>query len=338
MSALSISTSQDLLAYIPATLGFWPSESIAVLAITADSTAGAVLRADLSPAVTHPDGAALHIAELVANAEPAKTVAAIYTAEPFKSGQFPHLEVALALMAHLPDCQTVFWVSPDKVRSYMTGDAFTTDEVKASPMALDAMFSGRNITPDCSVEIPEADFMSSEHEETIEAVTQALVLAGTTTTGGEGVIKLWDAVLNEQRITTKIEIALLATLKNHTLRDVAMATMISSQLPDPSNPEKIGRRCMGATHTTPEWDRIDKAQTILNDLLVLATGHLRAEPLALLGAFEWHKGRGTAATQYLKAGLAENPEHRLSSLLLEVCTTAVLSPWAKNPSKAYRQN
>lgn len=335
---LSISSSADLLAFIPSSLGFWPSESIAVIGISREDTAGAVLRVDLQAALGNPDAAATTVADLINNASPTKTVAAIFSPSPLTDGRLPHLDVALALHRTLPDCQTVFWVGPDTVHSYTTGESFPVDEVKTSPLALEMLAIGRSYGPSPSVEIPEAPEMAEDDAELIEATAEALQIAGPDAAGGDCVIHLWNAVLNGQEATPNTELAMLGTLKFKPLRDLAMATMVSSDLPDPADLAGIGTRLMGGGATAPNWTRIEKAEVLLKDLLKVASGELRAEPLALLGAIEWFRGKGTPASHYLEAALTASPGHRLASLLLEAVSRGILAPWAKNSATAYRKN
>ena len=64
-----------------------------------------------------------------------------------------------------------------------------------------------------------------------------------------------------------------------------------------------------------DWDRIDRAEQLLKDMLHVTPGKLRAPIFTVLGFIAWYKGSGTTANAYYDLALELDSGYTMAGLL-----------------------
>lgn len=113
------------------------------------------------------------------------------------------------------------------------------------------------------------------------------------------------------------------------------ATPAAGKRTFPDGSADLFREVFLATHSAPDWDRLDAAHATFLRLAAIAGGQPRSALLSILGWLEWARGRGSRAHHYLQEALKETPEYTLAELLLTLVSTGSLAPWARKRETAW---
>ena len=84
---------------------------------------------------------------------------------------------------------------------------------------------------------------------------------------------------------------------------------------------------LGIGDVAPLPARLRKSIDVLRGIAEVAPETLRAAPLTILAWLEWTRGRGTAASGYLDAALAADPEYLLARLFQQLLDGGATPLW-----------
>lgn len=161
-----------------------------------------------------------------------------------------------------------------------------------------------------------------------------------------------DPVVAERRIRAKDSPCgvLLASLHDKTLRDLLPYLAGRGERPALQAFREVASGAgfgdaaqdfsgflLGTSEVKPDWERLERLWFICRDLLGVAAGTDHAALLCLLGWIEWAKGRGSLALNLLKAALRTNPEYRLAQLLRRLLEAGEMPGWVADPDRAWHR-
>lgn len=107
--------------------------------------------------------------------------------------------------------------------------------------------------------------------------------------------------------------------------------------PLPGTPgEGTARTAKVALASGPDWERLDRAEPLLQFLARSTEGPDRAPVLCILGWIQWCKGRGTWAGHYFAASQKSQPGYKLAALLDQLLAVGHIAQCAKDRRTAWR--
>ena len=93
----------------------------------------------------------------------------------------------------------------------------------------------------------------------------------------------------------------------------------------------LTRLLLGQSSLRPERRRVERALTLLRQLVADAPRGCAVGPLCIAAWLAWCLGRGSAAGAFLDRALEEEPEHPMASLLHAFIGSGALPDWAFTP-------
>lgn len=333
--SLTATSHADLLASIPHTLGFKPTDSLVVVGLK-DNRLGATLRVDL-PALQD-TGMADYVANLFSEQEHAEgVVVAIYDNE-VRPVHWSENTAFLKLKDALDDEGL-----PISVALLVTNTHFSNllctqvccppqqvEEITESVMNAAMIFKGSAVAEQAGITVPPAPT-----EELAEQVMEVLRGVEVHPLNGDPFDVLQPAIASA-RLEWELALGsepgleqaahLLAPLARKPVRDQLFADAVGS----PADPEAFKLALTGRSERV-DWERAQKYERLALSLLAYApTGQLRAELLCLVGFIQWHKGKGSAAGLLFADALEASPEHRLATLLSTMIAQGFLTTVSKS--------
>jgi hypothetical protein len=307
----------DLLAALPHVLGFHPTGSLVVLALTGDpprATVDSALRTDLVAPGQHPD-LAEHLADVLTRQRIDRVIVAVIGNTADASGEPPHRELITAVgQAFARENITVvhaLWTAATRRgqpwRCYQHPDCRgTLADPDTSPVAAAAVVAGHRTYASRAA---LADQLTPDDGHAL--ARRARLLAGRTPrldADGVGVGRALTIVTGAIEATTEgrppatdIEIALLAAC-----------------LSDP----RVTEQCLaisGGRHA-------EAAEQLWRVLTRTTPAPYRAEPAILLAVTAYLRGDGALAHLALDAARTAAPDHVMVSLLRRVFQTGITPP------------
>ncbi len=106
--------------------------------------------------------------------------------------------------------------------------------------------------------------------------------------------------------------------------------------PSKKSPARAARQGNKAQPHGPDWERLDRAEPLLQFLARATQGPDRAPVLCILGWIQWCKGRGTWAGHYFAACHESQPGYTLAGLLDQLLAVGYIAECAKNRHTAWQ--
>lgn len=367
----SMATPDEVLAYIPHALGFYPRNSV-VLLILQQTGLCATLRVDLpleSRGKAEEDLWVRQMINLVQKVPHADGLFIVfYTgASQGKSQQWPPRDgllksLAASVSAAGLQVRDGWHVGTKRWRSYFCMDArccppegFPLPDLALTETHLRMVLAGS---------APETELWDGEgvprweNYETIRGMLAENIEIVSAPEGRETLIAAWADLLGDDpaiaekkiRLQASLSASLLASLHDKTLRDLLPylagrgekdAFEVMSEILCDTEFSRVSRNfsefLLGTTELYPDWERIERLWFICRDLLGVADGTDHAALLCLLGWIEWAKGRGSCALALLQAALRIDRDYRLAQLLMRLLETGEMPLWVTDPVKAWHR-
>ncbi|MGP5014522.1 DUF4192 family protein [Glutamicibacter ardleyensis] len=342
---ISLKDPESVLAYIPHALGFQPEDSL-VLLILSKEKLEATLRVDLCHNVNGLSEWAHTVSNLVRRVDNAtRVVPVIYTpaGTDVSSARYVAImdNLAVAFMSYAIDVSTGYGVA-DKVFEYSASEYLDIDlnNVKFHPVSVQLVSNGSaprerqwdatNVPVWGNIEqvralVSESDFPVPEYFS-----SWGLVLAD----------KEPEALLADVQLCSK----LLNGLKYKVVRDLVpyLAGMGEINMMQAyadltaGMPNDFGDFMLGKTTHAPDWERIDRLDTVARYLLGGAVSGERHALMTLIAWIEWARGRGSMATALLDQVIAEDASYGLADLLKRMMNGGIVPDWATDSARAWR--
>lgn len=366
-----MATPDEVLAYIPHALGFYPRNSV-VLLILQQTGLCATLRVDL-PLESHGKSEEelwvrqmVNLVQKVPHADGLFIV--FYTAATQgKTPQWPPRGELLKNLAagvsavglHVRDG---WHVGTKRWHSYFCMDArccppegFPLPDLALTETHLRMVLAGS---------APETELWDGggvprwDNQEIIRKILNDKVELILAPGGRETLIAAWADLLGDDpaiaekkiRLQESLTASLLGSLHDKTLRDLlpylagrgendafeAMNEILDATAFSRSS-RNFSEFLLGTTELYPDWERLERLWFICRDLLGVAAGIDHAALLCLLGWIEWAKGRGSCALALLRAALRIDRDYRLAQLLMRLLETGEMPLWVADPVKAWHR-
>ncbi|PYI65747.1 hypothetical protein CVV68_17030 [Arthrobacter livingstonensis] len=338
MEPIRISSPADVISYMGHSLGYWPQESLVCVALDG-TTLGPTLRVNLPDTTDVGEAYSDRVAHYFGVDHDATAVLmALFTHQPWsKGGPKPfatmvqglrcHFSAAGLLVHHVWIVGPTSFVPYDGPNSTCCGQEIPLAALESSTLNAELVYQGSLIEPSDTPAIPELTATHADHD----AVDSAMrFMASHPAKGLAAVYRLWMELIDHGAEPTHDQLAeVLAGLQQVGLRDQILADM-------PGINEPMGSTLFGATDEAPQWDRIDRSESLLRQLLTIAAPTHAAAPLTMLGHICWWKGKGTAAANYMHVALTFDPDYHLARLLDQMLGAGAVSGWAQHKHTAYR--
>ena len=332
---LRVSTPADILAYIPHALGFAPAACFVLLTMRG-TRLGATLRLDAPTDVPPLDFAQKITTFLAADTKATGTLCVVYTdtdAAPGEPRPFhDHLEAIIGELdlARMP-LRDAWIVTPTHWRNLLCGEdcgecvpqplEAITDSITNATMILHGSSYGTGAPAPATFTGP--------------ADTKDRILAALPTGTDESAATaraLWAETLDStDPVDPATALTLTGNLHHPYVRDMMAYDLVSD------GTDSHGDVFLGLGGIVPDWEKIRRAETILNQLVTAAPDGFRAPMLTLLGWIEFYRGSSTLAGEFFDLALKDTPDYRLAQLLSEVIHRGTVAGVAQNPATAYRR-
>lgn len=369
-SGFSLASPEEVLAYIPHALGFYPRNAV-VLLIMQGSSLAATLRVDLPRGESGEGQATEWVAQLVqlVHKVPDATAvfAALYTGQVPGEGHdsLPRHELverlAPALVRSGVNVRDAWYVGATRWHSYFCAsenccpaDGFDLPDLALTETHLRMVLAGS---------APEEQIWDGSgiadwtNKATVRECAEILMEEYAGTAPRESLIRDWaglldsDAVVAERKMRSDDAFcaSLLASLNDRMVRDILPylagrgPVRAFEALKEVSQGSEFGRAAadfseflLGTADCTPDWDRIDQLWYLCRDLLGVAEGPEKSALLCLLGWVNWAKGKGSSALKLFAAALDKDPGYRLAQLMAKLLETGEMPTWVADPERAWR--
>lgn len=369
-SGFSLASPEEVLAYIPHALGFYPRNAVVLLIMQGQGLA-ATLRVDLPRPENGTDQATRWVAQLVhlVHKVPAPTAvfAAIYTGTtPTQGhGSLPKHELidrlAPALVRSGVHVRDAWYVGDKRWHSYFCAsddccpaEGFDLPDLALTETHLRMVVAGS---------APEAEIWDGSgvcewsNKAAIRENTEILLEEYAGRLPRESLMRDWaellaaDPAVAEHKIRSEEAFcaSLLVSLQDRMLRDILPylagrgAVRAVGALQEVNRPSDFGTAAsdfsgflLGTSNCTPDWDRLDHLWYLCRDLLGVAEGQEESALLCLLGWINWAKGKGSSALRLFTTVLEKDPEYRLAQLMVKLLETGEMPSWVADPQRAWR--
>lgn len=369
-SNFSLASPEEVLAYIPHALGFYPRNAV-VLLIMQGTGLAATLRVDLPAAEGSSDLVARwadQLVQLVHKVPDATAVfAALYTGQAPNGNHdsLPRHELVERLAPELVrsgiQVRDAWYVGASRWHSYFClsenccpSEGFDLPDLALTETHLRMVVAGS---------APEDQLWDgtgiAEWDNKNDVRTNVDILAAefTGTVPRESLIKDWarlldeDPVVAERRLRTDDVLcaSLLLSLNDRMIRDIlpylaGRGTLQAFEaLKEVSRGVEFGRASkdfsdflLGTAACTPDWDRLERLWFFCRDLLGVAEREETSALLCLLGWVNWAKGKGSSALKLFGTALANDPEYRLAQLMAKLLESGEMPSWVADPARAWR--
>lgn len=403
---IRVSAGEDLLAFIPHILGYWPERSIVCIGMSGKSLR-ATMRLDLPPE-NMKDAAAfagLAASQLASDGAADGCLIAIFGIEDWDAPRdLPqaalYQELRRAFEKFRLPVRDAWYVGPRHWRSLECADESCCPwpgklnaSIQESFVNTEFIYRGSMVRESPGQQIQAAVAVGDEGfaGKVAAAGTQfqdVLALTGTGAHQLAATLGVWDLAMHQwpEKPDPAMAAYLLASLGESTARDaviVAIATNPNAAFagaagtgtlhPDSGNiaaPENwyggnqaegwqagiddvgeeaimkaardfanilVGEISDGESNELlgPDWQRLGRAEQLLQFLAGATSAPDKAPVLCLLGWIEWCKGRGTWAGHYFQLCLQIHPGYRLAALLDRLLSVGYVAACAKNPRTAW---
>lgn len=291
---LSVGSPEDVLAYVPHVLGYWPQLSLVVLAMRGKQL-GASLRLDLPDRAAGPASQSKYartVAEHIRLDSKADGVLlAIYAGVDWRDASDPGYDrlmfsVAQAMAAVGMPVREAWWVGENSWRDYLCRDlrccpleGRSLKGVRDSMLSAELVYRGSSYEADlaAAMELPEVgpEHQSEYRKAFAQARAKATVrasgasgLADATLTGSElaGVLDRWEATLVGERTISMTTLAqLAASWCNPHARDAVMVLALTDR--KRATVEGTADLLLGSPAVTPPWHRLARLEEILRHIV-----------------------------------------------------------------------
>jgi hypothetical protein len=344
----------DLLIALPRILGYTPTNSIVVQTFQSRRTA-ASLRVDLPPdeRSAHPTAVADAIIRLISRVPGIDAVLVlIYTDEEWdRPDRLPHAAVVESIVTRMASAGLgivdAMCCSPGAWASYLDAEHGVIDEQQTSRISteLDAAGAPHDVVGITQGAQPIASMPPEQRTEVAEAATAI-------THDVHERERLWEWPEASTLWSDAIEsapcdlppaamAALLWSIRDKEVRDCVLMFLawgadagdrasVDTQLlrrgvPVPSG--SILETFVGDGRTAPDGLRLEGAVRLLRHLVSLAPRPWQLAPLTMLAWFEWARGQGSAAGDYLDEALSIGPGYELARLFEQLMRTGRVPDW-----------
>ncbi|ASN38954.1 hypothetical protein CGQ24_07975 [Arthrobacter sp. 7749] len=369
-SNFSLASPEEVLAYIPHALGFYPRNAV-VLLIMQGSGLAATLRIDL-PNAENGDAQAAHwitqLVKLVHKVPDASAVfLAIYTGQ--QSGtsheSLPKADLVRALAPALVrskiQVRDAWYVGAHHWHSYfcLSEDCCPSEGYDLPDLALTETHLRMVVAGSAPTEeiwdgrgAPEWPNKSA-----IRSLIEILTGELPGTASRESMIRGWAQLLDSDPLVAERRFrgdetlcaSLLVSLNDRMVRDILPylagrgAARAYAAFQEVSRATDFGKASedfsgflLGTASCTPEWDRIDRLWFLCRDLLGVAQGPEETALLCLMGWINWSKGKGSSALRLFVTALELDPDYRLAQLMEKLLETGEMPTWVADPARAWR--
>ncbi len=369
-SSFSLASPEEVLAYIPHALGFYPRNAV-VLLIMQGTGLAATLRVDL-PLTGNGEEQCLQwtkqLVRLVHKVPDATSVfAAIYTGQtPGKDhGSLPKhelLEQLAAAMVHSGiHVRDSWYVGAQRWHSYFCksenccpSEGFELPDLALTETHLRMVVAGSAPEEHIWDGSGVADWTNKT---TIREYAEILAHEYVGTDNRESMIRDWADLLEAHPVLAERRLrgdesfcaSLLVSLSDRTVRDILPylagrgTTRALEAFKEVSREAGFGPASqdfseflLGTSSCTPDWDRIDRLWFYCRDLLGAAHGTEETALLCLLGWVNWAKGKGSSALGLFSTALEKDPDYRLAQLMGTLLESGEMPSWVADPRRAWR--
>lgn len=375
---LSVGSPQDVLAFVPHTLGYWPESSLVVMAMDGKRL-GASMRLDLpdrdasfADSLKYAKSVARHIRlDNSADGSLLALYAGIDWCDALDPG-YDQLMVCLSQALGLVGMpvREAWWVGENRWRDYLCRDqdccpleGRLLKGIRDSALNAELIYRGSSYRQDL-VEAMEVPAMSPDKRlKSMAAFQRELGRIGSQRPVGSVLtdsLRRWDAALTVKSSAAKRPVdtadslgCLAALFGNPHIRDVVMVLALTDydQAVDPGSVDLL----LGSVELVPHWNRLGRLEELLRQILALhevnfgspgdlgqfagtAERNSAAAALSALGWLEWCRGRGSRAGTYLDSALRVIPDYRLATLFLELLESGLLCSWAMDQKTAWQRD
>lgn len=370
-SNFSMTGPDDVLAYVPHALGFYPRNS-AVLIIMQKAGLAATLRVDLPSANRGPSEEDLWVSQMVNLVHKVPRVdsvfVAFYTGSTRESAESwpPRGSLIQSLVEALHSAgvqvRDGWHVGAERWHSYF---CLSADCCPPEGFALpDLALTETHLRMVVAGSAPDEELWDGggvaewENKEEIRRGVSEMLQGFLGNDSRRQFIECWARLLGDDPIVAERRLrgkdspcdALLASLHDKMLRDLLpylagrgevrarqAFNEVSRSTEYGEASEDFSGFLLGTSEVKPDWERLDRLWFICRDLLGVSAGTDHAALLCLLGWIEWAKGRGSLALNLLKAALRTNPEYRLAQLLLRLLEAGEMPSWVADPERAWHR-
>ncbi|MFL4472683.1 DUF4192 domain-containing protein [Paeniglutamicibacter sp. MACA_103] len=369
-SNFSLASPEEVLAYIPHALGFYPRNAV-VLLIMQGTGLAATLRVDLPR--TDSGGAeaaqwADQLVQLVHKVPEATAVfAAVYTGQTPGDGHdsLPKHELVERLAPELVrsgiQVRDAWYVGASRWHSYFClsdnccpAEGFDLPDLALTETHLRMVVAG-SAPEDHVWDGSGVAEWSNKAAVRMNRKILAQELSGTTPR--ESLVKDWAGLLDadpavaERRLRSDdvLSASLLLSLNDRMIRDIlpylaGRGTLRAFEaMKEVLRATEFGRASqdfsdflLGTAQCTPDWERLERLWFFCRDLLGVAEGEETSALLCLLGWVNWAKGKGSSALKLFGSALKNDPDYRLAQLMAKLVESGEMPSWVADPARAWR--
>lgn len=339
---LRATTPSDLLATIPHTLRFTPTDSLVLVSITTTGALGATLRVDL-PSLSN-SGAGEKFAAMMRQDPAADSVVVVFydaAPQPVRwSERTEYLKLVDALdYVGLPVSDA--WLVGETHFTNLLCDAGCCEPVPVESItdsAINAAMVYNSSAPAKQAGVVVPTPPTGEKLERMLALIKAVDLHPLNDDPmdfgqpaiASASVEWWCALDSEPDEETAAH--LIAHIGRSTVRDRLVGDVIGAPMDDAGF-----RAALVGRSERINWDEAVKYQRLALHLLNHAPeGEPRAELLCLAAFIEWHKGRGSNTESLLVQARLTAPDHRLSLLLTQLIQTGILATVSTSDETSYK--
>ncbi len=369
-SSFSLASPEEVLAYIPHALGFYPRNAVVVLIMQGTGLA-ATLRVDLPRPENGQNQAVQWADQLVKLVRKVPAATAVFMA--LYTGQTPGdghdslpkhdlvRQLAPALVRSGIRVRDAWYVGANRWHSYFCAsenccpaEGFDLPDLALTETHLRMVVAGS---------APETDIWDGSgvapwsNKETIRKFAGILVQEYAGKVPRETLVRDWaqlleaDPAVAERRMRTDESFcaSILVSLNDRMVRDILPYLAGRGAVRAVEAFKEVGRAedfgpasrdfsdfLLGTSSCTPDWDRIDRLWYFCRDLLGIAEGPEESALLCLLGWINWAKGKGSCALKLFATALEKDPEYRLALLMKKLLETGEMPAWVADPQRAWR--
>jgi hypothetical protein len=353
---LKASKPAEFLLALPHFLGYTPSTSIVVQTFRSKRTE-ATLRIDLPPAhPEHPGPPGRQVADtlirLISRVPGVDAVLiVVYADGESRHGSVPpRAELAEKIVTRMASAGLgildAICVDGSRWSSYLDDERGSLEQLAGGPMDAQLIASGLDAEVTERNGAPALVVRSAEERATVAEACRPYIderPRGDAVHDPAGAVSLWRKAM--ERVPEELrpeDIApLLWSLRNKEARDCVLmelawgaaggdeavrdsAAFASGR---PVRADSILESFVGERKEAPGGLRIECAIQLLRQCASWAPEPWRLAPLTLLGWFEWARGRGSAAGEYLELALSIGPGYELARLLFAMVQAGKLPDW-----------
>lgn len=369
-SSFSLASPEEVLAYIPHALGFYPRNAV-VLLIMQGTGLAATLRVDLPRPENGEDQSIPWTAQLVRLVhkvpDATSVFAAVYTgqAQGKGHGSLPRHELVEQLVPALVrsgiQVRDGWFVGVQRWHSYFCADdsccpseGFELPDLALTETHLRMVVAGSAPEERVWDGSGVADWVNKP---TIREFAEILSQEYGVTDKRESMIRDWAELLEENQVLAERRMrddesfcaSLLVSLNDRMVRDilpylagrgtkraVAAFKEVSREAEFGPASKDFSEFLLGTSSCTPDWDRLDRLWYLCRDLLGVAQGPEETALLCLLGWMNWSKGKGSSALRLFAAALEKDPDYRLAQLMGKLLESGEMPSWVADPRRAWR--